>query len=208
MLRAGSEMFRRVLVFSSLVLLGACGGRVSGGTGGSGGAPATCDSAPCGGDLTGRWSIEKVCGSASQAFPMRSCPDSMLTTSYDSVSGTYQFDESGTWQEVFSATVSVQGTSPASCVSESDCREFEDEMQSSSGASNVACSFQGTCRCSMTLSGNGSGTYRVSGTSVTTTSDGASQTYGYCVSGNTLTLIYEPSGSNAELVAMRAMPTG
>lgn len=224
-MRARREMIRSVGIFGLLCLLGACGGQVvvgaggapgSGGTGsgGTGGAPASCGSAPCGGDLTGVWSVQKFCGTASQPFPV-GCSGAVIKINEESVTGTYEFDASGAYKESVNGTLSVQIVMPAGCKTSAECTAYAATLQSE-GILGATCSFDGACTCdsTMTTATNGNnvstGTYQVSGTSLTTTLSGGGtpQALGYCVSGNTLTLIDDTPGSTARLVLTRPPPSG
>lgn len=184
-------------------------GSSTGGTAGSstGGAGPTCGSPPCGGDLTGTWTIQKACASGSESITIPNCSSSAtLTVTNISDSGTATFAASGTQQGNSTVSFSEHLVVPQGCSTAAKCAQYQTALSAQSGVTNATCNFQGTCTCDLTqtTSSTASGTYQTSGTSVTVIDGSGNQTVAsYCVANNTLTMTGTNSGLTLTLVLTR-----
>ena len=142
--------------------------------------------ASCGGDLTGTWNIQGVCG-ASEAF--EGCEDAVIETdvNYD---GTLTFNTDGTYAVASTTTGSATFKLPASCLSDSGL-ESCDQLEAFFGEGADCTGTPATsCDCNVPVDEtiNESGAYTTSGPTVMLTpTDGDPTTSDYCVNGDTLT---------------------
>jgi hypothetical protein len=187
---------------------GAAGG-VGGQTGGTGGGGASCATvSACGGDLVGTWKVTQSC--------LTSIPDLSGVCAGASgelaymFSGTVTYNVDGTYSSMFDATVAGHERYPSGCAPHGlTCAELEQSGRQAVDAGKVisyTCSTDaaGACNCDSVTpesSANTSGTYSISGGTLTTTADGMTSTSSYCVQGGILGETPRPA-ADAGLAAM------
>jgi hypothetical protein len=144
----------------------------------------------CGGDVTGTWKITSTCVSGANSTDIGTCAGETLQVDSVDFEGTITFDTGGTYEEsLTSGSVAETLTVPTSCLGGAACTA----SSSDAGISGV-CGVSGSnCVCSVSISqtsNTASGTYSTSGSMITVTPAGDTATSdGYCVQGNTLTLL-------------------
>jgi hypothetical protein len=177
---------------------GSSGSAIPGRTGGSWGTggnedPGDVDCSTfvaCGGDLTGTWNISSLCEDLSEDPMQTACASGWI--SYDfTANGTYTFGADRTFST--SGTIDPSATIfwPASCLAGyTSCDSLAASMEASgTSGQSVTCtgSTSLSCLCDMTMPAqplNGSGTYTVSGSTLTlSTGDGSMS---FCVQGKVL----------------------
>lgn len=153
---------------------------------------------PCGGNIAGTWNVVTACeNSAALASELSTdCPGATLSVSDLQVSGSYTFGPDST----FSSTVTESGTVnlsiPVSCTNSQTCAELNATALNGivdMGSESENCTGSSVCTCTIVVSNavaSARGTYEVSGTNVTLTSNADGGTvnefmYGYCVQGGT-----------------------
>jgi len=162
----------------------------------------------CGGDLTGKWSIDGLCiegdmkslmaaAASSEDLPPE-CSDLFQSMSVE-MSGTIEYANGNQISDV-STTMSIKFKYTSACLSaqsglsikmtQSVCDAFESTVNSNGGDDmklTTSCSFSTSCNCTLTMSGHSQETvgYTVNG-SILTTDDGKKAEY--CVSGKNLTI--------------------
>jgi hypothetical protein len=204
-----------VLAGSALLQFG-CGGG-----GSSGGQIASCSGTfkGCGGDVTGKWSIDGICIEGdikslmaeefnSEDVPPE-CSDIFQSVSAD-MSGTVEYANGNQISDV-STTMKMKIKYTSACLSaqsgtsmkmtQSLCDTLESSMNSDASSDDdskmtTSCSFSTSCNCTITMSGQTKDTvgYTVSGSTITT-DDG--ETAEYCVSGKNLTIRQQSEGDPA-----------
>jgi hypothetical protein len=179
-----------------LTLLPACGGSSR---------PAnlgpTCGQVqPCGGDVVGDWTIATSCQSGLQ-FAFSFCPDPTINPTGLATTGTFSLRADLTYTVATTAAGSLEIDFPASCIaSGSSCADLTPSVQSAlatmlgPGLQSVTCSGTAACACTVfpvPSVTDGSGSYALSGSTVTTTpADGsAPMTFDFCAQGQTLHLM-------------------
>ena len=165
-------------------------------------APATTDQcdeyAPCGGQLVGRWRVSGSCfGGSFTNDP--ACKDyaSGQVVSGDAV---YQFGSDGSLSYTGALTITYDISVSEACAqaiakkdAASYCKLVEDGMDDNPSApATITCdASSGACACHVVegpISNGNNDVFTTSSKRVTITTQGASNTYSYCVSGDTLTL--------------------
>jgi hypothetical protein len=178
-----------VLLGSFVAALGA------GGCSSAPSCPATFT--PCGGDISGTWTLRTGCGQS--ALVMALCPGASSDFSPD-VGGTATFDAGGTYSLNLTSDVSGTQTLPASCLGGTQSCAMLAPSSTPGFTSDVTCSGDPTQSCTCTGSTHSTlaatGTYTTVGSYVALTgSAGPSGSNPYCVTGNQLEL--ELDASNA-----------
>ena len=153
----------------------------------------------CGGDLTGTWTITSGCLTSAgvkdaESGATGSCSGLTVAVTNISVSGTVTFNADMTYtfaslQEQSTLTLNA----PASCVGSGSCSALASALESTGDVASATCS--GTSGCSCTAmqtpqTETESGTYSVSGSTVTTVpSTGTASSTPFCVQGSVLHLL-------------------
>ncbi len=210
-------MVRRIFVDAGIALfacLVACGGSSgSGGSNGAGGADH-CGSVPaCGGsNVVGTWKIVDACESASPGTVSASCPGETAQVGSFSAAGTITLNADMTYSSSISTSATVVLSIPTSCLPSGGvsltCDQLGMAANALDGGDTTSCTTSGSnCNCSVSASSattTDSGTYAISGTTVTITSatDGSTSTSGYCIQGNTLHIISLSSTMSAGAMGM------
>ncbi len=171
------------------VLLGASG--VS--CGSDSGSCAT--PAACGGNIVGNWVVTSSCVQLTGMFASSLCPTATAVASLR-YSGQVSYTASMTYTLSSSASGTETIDFPASCVT-TTCNQIAQALQASppDGLTSIHCSpaAGGGCACAANLSPESNtetGTYTLSGTSITTTaSGGGDETDSYCAVANHLDII-------------------
>ena len=172
-------------------LLGASSGVSCGGSdGGSCSTPAAC-----GGNIVGSWLVTSSCVQLTGTFSSSLCPTATAVASLQ-----YSGQVSYTASMTYTLNASAGGTEtidfPVSCVT-TTCDQIAQTLQASppDGLTSIHCSAGagGGCNCTATLAPQSTpetGTYTLSGTSITTTSStGGGETDSYCAVGDHLDII-------------------
>jgi hypothetical protein len=165
---------------------------------GDGGASCGGD-ATCGGDLVGTWAIVSSCNVAETAMPTGLCADQrQYSISGLEQTGTYTFLPDGTVSMTVMMTGLVRDVFPAACLAPTGlltCAELDLQnrqlVQTGMFYSSASCAMTGTsCACTMVLDTTvaSTGTYAISGSTVTVTVNGASGDSSYCVEGSMVTV--------------------
>lgn len=159
----------------------------------AGPTPLACDpafglQAACGGDLVGAWRYVDVCGAPKQIGDfIRTCPAARVVRNSHTVTGTAGFDGAAYgWRLADDFDVALEV--PVECTdSVGGCQGFALVVSIGLGE-QVSCAERGDlCDCSTMgrREDQQTGTYSVlTGTVTTTTSDGKSRKYYYCVDGD------------------------
>jgi hypothetical protein len=182
------------------------------GAGGTAGAGNGCAFDPCGGNVVGTWSAQTACGdfaSASQAafaaYP--ACAGLVESATLGTFSMTATFSTDATYSTSGSATVNIAMGLTQACLTAmsgqpttldaSVCQSFGTSLAQQSGITGASCTFtNGNCACQYTGTSTLSetGTYSVSGSTLTLTATGGTASSGqFCVQGTTLHLT-DPTG--------------
>lgn len=173
------------------VLLGAFSGvSCSSSEGGSCSTPAAC-----GGNIVGNWLVTSSCVQLTGTFSSSLCPTATAVASLRYL-GQVSYTANMTYTLNSSATGTEAIDFPASCVT-TTCDQIAQTLQASppDGLTSIHCSpaAGGGCACDAALasgSNTETGTYTLSGTSITTTSsDGSGETDSYCAMANHLDII-------------------
>jgi hypothetical protein len=172
------------------VLLGASSGVSCGSDGGSCSTPAAC-----GGTIVGNWLVTSSCVQLMGTFSSSLCSTATAVASLR-YSGQVSYTASMTYTLSSSASGTEAIEFPASCVT-TTCDQIAQTVQASppDGITSIHCSpaAGGGCTCAATLSSESNmetGTYTLSGTSITTTSSvGGGETDSYCAVANHLDII-------------------
>jgi hypothetical protein len=194
-------------------LLPACGG---------GGAPVTTcgNTQPCGGDVVGTWVAAGSCVAA-ESIQVRymsqlgdECPSGAsvsivdATSDWAAVSST--FDAEGGFSGTATFSASVEISVPAACLVTRSCADLDAELQamvSEIGIAAASCrDGAAACTCSVTQqqTSASSGTYRVSGTTLTTLPTGGSPNdMPFCVRGSEMHLINLDNAGIASDIVLR-----
>jgi hypothetical protein len=169
------------------------------GTGGSGGSASGCGTVePCGGDLVGTWTLTAECVDAGElmlgAQQAYYCPQAVVAASGVTLSGTATFTSSLSYTFVQNIVYTSTVDLPISCTQGLSCAQYGAYLASlRSTGTSLSCTGTSTCVCQETITENDSdsGTYVLSGSNATITSNstGTPSTNGYCVQGSTIHLI-------------------
>jgi hypothetical protein len=170
----------------AMVVLAGCGG--SGGTCGN--------TAACGGDLVGAWTITSTCVSGSAAST--SCPTETVDTTNLKFAGTLTYNADMTYTENGALTGSEIVVLPLSCVTlpnaatATTCEQLGTTLMATPNQS-ITCIGSSVCTCKVVFSNQ---TFKTTGTYTMTAAGVLSETpmsglpsqFDYCVKGKTLTL--------------------
>ncbi len=173
------------------------------GAGGSGGAVTSqCGGPPCGGNLVGTWSFINSC---SASAPSADCAGEVLDASGIHRAGTLAFNSDATYSTTETDTGTFVFDIPSACLSGATCAMLQAVYQGPGYVGQPNPTFSSAscttttigCRCllgALGLPRTETGTYVVSGTSVSSTSSsGVSNADTFCVTGTVLHLIYADS---------------
>lgn len=162
---------------------------------------ATCgNTAGCGGNIVGTWSIVSTCVSSEESpANAASCPGETVKTSGVTATGTVTYGSDGTYSTNFTINGSAILTIPGSCLKSGNVTITCDQLQESlttmgsDSFQSATCGASGDgCACTFTLKPTPSmsnGTYTTTAAGVLTeTTGGSSDQSDYCVKGSTLTL--------------------
>jgi hypothetical protein len=178
-------------------------GFVSSCGGGGGGTGQCAGNNSCGGNVVGTWSISNLCVQNAAAAAMgTSCPQTQVDASGLMETGTITFNSDMTYASTATLSGTIRETLPSSCLMSQGvtvtCAQLNTELQTlvqaanspfsggscAQASSGCACSFQVASQTSTE-----SGTYSVSGSTITTMpTGGTNSSETYCVQGSTLTL--------------------
>jgi len=171
-----------------------------GGTGGSSVAACTEIFMFCGGDPTGTWDIVSACidgnlvsaSNAALAAQYPSCSNTFsefgvtaLSGSVTYSSGTYLYNSITGAAETVAYTPACVSALEGVTLTASVCSSLEQNLNMEPGAT-ATCTYATNCNCHSVISNTGtsSGTYTVSGSTIT---EDSGDSYDFCVSGNTMT---------------------
>jgi hypothetical protein len=161
--------------------------------GGCGSSAPACPASftPCGGDITGTWTLRTGCGQS--ALVMSSCPGATSQFSSD-VSGTATFNPNGTYLLSLTSDVSGMETFPASCLlGTQSCAMLAPSSTMPGSSGDVTCTGNvgQSCTCTGEVKSTltDTGTYGRFGSFVALNgSSGPTGSQGYCVKSNQLEL--------------------
>jgi non-reducing end alpha-L-arabinofuranosidase len=182
----------------------------SGGSGGGASCSATADVTPCGGVVTGTWSVTSACLKLSGQLNMQSlfslsCATADVTGTLQ-VTGTWTAKADGTFVDGTTTTGTELLTLSSECkfISKAPvtCESIGTNMHGYYDTVTCTDSTDGGCTCSATVKQTGSmafvtsdpqtiGNYTTADNTITNVQD--SSLYSYCVSGNKLTLTLQGS---------------
>jgi hypothetical protein len=163
-------------------------------------AGASCGAtAPCGGSLSGTWSLKTQClniaeltVAVQQGFY---CPQAAVVSSTSNVSGTVTFGSDKSFNLVENRSSNLTIDFPLSCTGGYPCSYYGAYIQQlEPSGTTFSCTGTDMCICSQdtAVTINDSGTYVLSGTDLSLNSGASSSgpmTYGYCVQDATLHLV-------------------
>jgi hypothetical protein len=169
---------------------GGAGGRDGAGGGGGDVAGETCATMqPCGGDVTGTWTITAACIDFTLDLGA-TCPG--LTSSGTTTNtGSAAFRGDLTYDETFTVSGTLRYQYPSACLLGRTCAEQQDSLMQSGSAmgafASVACQSSGAgCDCEgtvMPVARSETGTYSVGGGILTTVHNATTDRNNYCVVG-------------------------
>jgi hypothetical protein len=167
------------------------------GLSGCGGSGGTCgNTAACGGDIVGTWTVTSSCVSTNVSMFDSSCPGATIGNVNLKIVGTatYNADLTYTSSATFSGSESV--TLPASCLtvngSTATCAQLTQTLAGNPGFKSATCTGSGGCTCNVVLNDettNDTGTYTTTAVGVLTETPtgGAASQSDYCIKGKTMT---------------------
>jgi hypothetical protein len=180
--------------------------------GGSGSDPAaTCGKvAACGGSIVGTWTVAASCATAA-APSVPGCASASVKDVMVSASGSSTFKSDGTFTLNSTQSGSEVLVIPMSCLSSGGATATCAQLSGILGAAlmgdagtTASCTTSGSeCDCMIGLPSTTnmeSGTYKVSGTTLTTMSGGTTTTADFCVQGNELHVISTSMGTSGDIV--------
>ncbi|HTM43674.1 MAG TPA: hypothetical protein VL137_01895 [Polyangiaceae bacterium] len=174
---------------------------VPAGSGDAGGS-FTCDFASCtGGDIVGTWAIQGACFDFPNPFEGQCSTSTFNFDTQFTGSATYKAD--GTWTSAITTGGNVTFTFPVECLrslfgdagapaTPISCQQlFGDSFSDDAGAATCTGDSSTGCECTKpvaTKTEMGSGTYTVSGSTLTSTddSDGSVETSEFCITGSNI----------------------
>jgi hypothetical protein len=198
--------FVLVTVVGLVIGSAGCGGddNGAGGSGAAGSGAGTAGSASCekvvacGGTLTGDWTIAQICVDQPGASPdvKAICETAEVTIGSATGSGSISYKADLTFTQT--ATIDAVGTLilPPACLKQGNstltCKDVQDLFRMDAAASQIVCTSSSNNGCTCTnpvhqVTSN-TGTYAVSGSTVTLTTSTDKGTAEYCVKGNKLYL--------------------
>ena len=194
--------------FVSCLAVGLLGAISCGGGDGDGGKCS--DFEACGGEVIGEWKIKKPCdlnaAVAGVDLEFDLCPTATVDASGLTVSGMTTYGADKTFSSTYQLGGTVAVTLPRECLNiaggiTATCAQVQQGINMALAADpdtqgiTVTCQGSSSCVCTAPVPSQPpeteSGTWSTSGTSLTTTSDGASETSQYCVSGKSLRIRQE-----------------
>lgn len=148
--------------------------------GGSGSIPTCSDTfSACGGDPVGVWSYNRACAT----FSDPDCPGATGSILADRTTGTISFNADNSYVTAFNTDLDIQSTIPKSCLGGVDCQAAGAFIGGSCTESGDNC----VCALTSTDSDTDSGTWAVSGNTLTLTDNSSADTvFEFCVSGNVM----------------------
>ena len=163
---------------------------------GSGGG--TCgNSAACGGDVVGTWTITSSCVTANAGAASTSCPQETVAASNLHVAGSVTYRADGTYSRSSTVSGTIDVTLPPSCLATggttTTCAQLNDYFQTNATPGvSLRCSGSTTCTCTETITSQtstDSGTYTTTsaGLLTDTSTDTTTDQTDYCVKGSTMT---------------------
>jgi len=184
----------RISTFASI--MGCLAAFVNAGCGSSSGG--TCsNTAACGGDVVGTWTITSSCVSASSSMSNSFCPSVTSSGSNLTIRGTVTYNADGTYSTNATIGGSITVYLPPSCLTTNGvtvtCDQLNQEFASNPTAGiTFTCSGSSGCSCVETIAAEASsatGTYTTTSAGVVTTTDadGSISQSDYCVKGTTMT---------------------
>jgi hypothetical protein len=172
------------------------------GVGGNGGANTACGAPACGGNLLGTWTFTTSCMGV---LPVDTCAGEMIDASAIHRAGTLTFNSNGTYSTTETDTGTFVFDFPTACLNGVTCAGLQTTYQGPGYVgqpnptfSSATCSTTTIgCRClfgALGMPKTDTGTYAVSGTSVTATSSTGGVSFDtFCVTGSILHMIYADS---------------
>jgi hypothetical protein len=148
-----------------------------------GGADPECSFTPCGGDVVGTWTIQRVCP---VSIFVQNCPTVALDPRDVAVTGSFTFGADGTLTIDIRSSGTWDGVVPSSCVAGTDCQSIAGTLfQPNAPPATCTSDGDGGCACSSpaTPQQTGSRPYSIAGMSVASMS--------FCVEGDVLKLMNE-----------------
>jgi hypothetical protein len=152
----------------------------------------------CGGDIKGDWNVVAACidQDALNSQAMQVCDTATLKILSPKVSGSISYKADGTFVQ---APSMAEGTSefvlPASCLKQGavtiTCQQVQDELNKGTTVMSKCTSSNGGCKCTADVkeSSMSTGTYTVSGHTVTLTDGTDTQVQDYCIVGSKLYML-------------------
>jgi hypothetical protein len=170
---------------------------------------ASCEkSAGCGGDLVGTWKIASACFDSPPMMASMSCPGLTTTTNLDE-QGTVTYRADGTYTGNLTLSGSVNVSVPASCLTQQGttvtCAQLQESLRASAAYSSVTCTGSSGCSCVAQIAPQTqapSGTYAVSGSTVTHSAGNSPDSNDFCVQGTTLTMTASSSSATAGTIVL------
>jgi hypothetical protein len=180
-------------------------GGTHGGSGGSGGSRATCGAvSACGGDIIGSWKVIDSCLTTNQdlssvAGPGCTGASALWAFTY---TGTLTYNGDGTFDSTIMGSATIHEQFPSGCNPFGNTCAQDTQPPTDAGASST-CSTDttGSCTCDVVTAvtaATPTGTYSVSGTTLTTVQAGNTSTLSYCVQGGFLHEILDQPGSRQD----------
>ena len=174
--------------------------------------PVCAAIAPCGGEIAGTWHVQDFCSAALSNPPsIPGCPSAVTKITSVAVSGTVTYNTDGSTRTDLQGVITESGLLPLSCITQPKCAGFAAELVAGGGVTSANCNYEASsgCACSLRLeAGNATtGKYRVSGSTLTITTDGdpsPAETDQFCVSGSELKVQFpDTDGSITVFTATR-----
>ncbi len=174
-----------------------------------GGSPACPNGTPCGGDVVGTWTVNTSCLAITGTLNLGSlgvgCSSASITAGSLQVTGKWTAAADGTFTDETTTTGSEQFTLAPACLTVSGttttCERITSSIGPTLGFASAICTADavGGCSCSATvdqtawmgivnLGAPSSGSYTISGNTLSVNDGLKDWPYAYCVSNGTLTL--------------------
>jgi hypothetical protein len=167
--------------------------------GGCGSSSAgTCgNSAACGGDVVGTWTISSSCVNVTASGFDAQCPSATVDSYNVKIGGTFTYNTDMTYTSNTTTSGSVVVTLPASCLTTQGvtvtCAQITQVFQANpTPGVTFSCTGSSSCTCTESMTGatsteSGNFTTTAAGLLTETASDGTVNQTDYCVKGTTLT---------------------
>lgn len=180
-------------------------GGATGQMGGAGGGSSGCATvSPCGGDIVGTWKVTQSCLTATEDLSS-TCAGASANLTY-AFSGTLTYNADLTYSSAITGTTTVHEYFPSGCKPFGfTCVQLGQIAMDAGIPDNCSTDATGACNCDavtpLTPANAPPGTYSISGSTLTTTTQGGTMSTGpYCVQGGVL---YEiPGSQDGGLAAM------